>query len=110
MTGASDEATFQTQVVKTAKKLGWSHLHIRRTRGSRGEWTTSTNLPGWPDLFLWHPTHGVIAAELKSATGKIRPEQETVLESLAAAGVDTRVWRPGDWDEITATLTGQAAA
>ena len=107
---ALDEATFQSQVVELAGMLGWRHLHVRRTRGRGGAWTTSTNLPGWPDLFLWHPRHGTLAAELKSQRGELRPEQSEVLASLRAAGVDARVWRPSDWTEIQSTLTGKAPA
>ncbi len=103
-----DEATFQSQVVELASMTGWSHLHVRRTRGRGGAWTTSTNLPGWPDLLLWHPVgQKVLAVELKSQRGVVRPEQTEVHESLLAAGVDVRVWRPSDWDEIQQTLTAK---
>lgn len=105
-----DEATFQSQVVELAGMLGWSHLHVRRTRGRGGAWTTSTNLPGWPDLYCWHPDRGVFAAELKSERGELRPEQLEVLSSLEAAGVETHVWRPSDFPEIQRRLTSGAAA
>jgi hypothetical protein len=61
-------------------------------------------VPGWPDLVLWRAGQFLVA-ELKSARGRLRPEQRDVLATLAAAGVDARVWRPADWPEIEALLT-----
>src|SRR5690606_29558723 len=90
------EAEFQAQVVELATITGWRHLHVRRTVGRGRKWTTSTNLAGWPDLLLWKPGR-VVAAELKSAKGKTTAEQEDVLASLAAAGIETHVWRPSDF-------------
>lgn len=97
------ETEFQQQVVQLATIAGWQHLHVRRTIGRGRKWTTSTNLPGWPDLLLWKPGR-IVAAELKTDTGKTTPEQDAVLASLTAAGVETHVWRPADWDEIASTL------
>jgi hypothetical protein len=97
------EAEFQAQVVELAAICGWSHLHVRRTIGRGRKWTTSTNLAGWPDLLLWRPGR-VVAAELKAEHGKTTPEQVAVLASLAAAGVETHVWRPSDFEAIASTL------
>lgn len=101
------EAEFQAQVVQLATITGWRHLHVRRTVGRGRKWTTSTNLAGWPDLLLWRPGR-IIAAELKSDSGKVTDEQAEVLRSLAEAGVDGYVWRPSDFDRIAAVL-GRAA-
>jgi len=101
------EAEFQQQVIELAHLLGWKHLHVRRTIGRKNQWVTSTNVKGWPDLFMWNErSRLVIAAELKSAKGEATPEQEEVLASLHAAGIQTYLWRPSDWDEITAALRG----
>lgn len=97
------EAEFQAQVVELARITRWEHLHVRRTIGRGRKWTTATNLAGWPDLLLWRPGR-IVAAELKSESGKTTAEQDAVLASLAAAGVETFVWRPSDWDEIAAVL------
>lgn len=100
------EAEFQAVVVELAHVLGWHHLHVRRTIGKGRRWTTATNVVGWPDLFLWHERqHRTLAAELKSDTGKTTPEQEAVLASLNAAGIEVHVWRPADLDDIARTLT-----
>lgn len=108
---AVDEATFQNQVIELATILGWQVLHVRKSIGRRAggrAWQTTTSIKGWPDLFMWHPRHGVLARELKSDTGKVTAEQEEVLASLCAAGVDAGVWRPADFtEEIPSTLNGE---
>jgi hypothetical protein len=100
------ETEWQTQLIDLAHTLGWRHLHVRRSIGKRRGWVTTTNVIGWPDLLLWSPRQPGrhIAAELKSATGKLTPEQEQVLADLAAAGFETYVWRPDDLDEALYTL------
>lgn len=105
---APTEAEFQAQVVELARILGWQVLHVRRSIGKGHRWTTTTSVTGWPDLFMWHPRHGVLARELKTETGKLTAEQEEVLASLCAAGVDAGVWRPADFEEeIPSTLSGE---
>ena len=65
---------------------------------------------GFPDEVLVHPGRGlVLFRELKSATGKLRPEQARWLDALAAAGADAGVWRPDDLDEIEGLLVRRAA-
>ena len=101
------EAEFQQQVIDLAHLLGWKHLHVRRTIGRKNQWVTSTNVKGWPDLFMWNERQQrTIAAELKSATGEATDEQTAVLASLAASGVPSYLWRPSDWPEIETTLRG----
>ena len=69
--------------------------------------TAANSSPGWPNLALVHPTRCLfLLAELKTETGRVKPEQEQWLAWLTAAGVDARLWRPSDWDEVVATLTG----
>lgn len=102
------EAEFQAQVVHLAHVCGWRTMHVRHSIGRGQSWTTATSLAGWPDLALWRPGQFLLR-ELKSDTGRVRPEQDEVLASLCAAGVDARVWRPKDWPEIEATLTRRAA-
>lgn len=102
------EAEFQAHVIELAHILGWRHLHVRRSIGKNRRWTTATNVTGWPDLLLWHERqHRVLATELKSDTGKTTPEQEAVLASLAAAGIETHIWRPADLNEIASTLSSK---
>jgi hypothetical protein len=101
------EAEFQQAVMDLARIFHWDVLHVRKSIGRRNGkagWQTTTNIRGWPDLFMFKAGCGCIAAELKSATGKVTDEQRTVLASLAAAGVDAYVWRPADLDAIAARL------
>ena len=102
-------AEFQRQVVELAGIYGWRVLHVRRSLGRRrggAAWQTTTSIKGWPDLFAFHPVRGsVFAAELKSDTGRLTAEQKQVLAELEHCGIDTRVWRPADWDEVEAALT-----
>ncbi len=90
------EAEFQQSVVELARWTGWLMFHDHDSR---------RNTPGFPDLVLAHPTRGVIFAELKTATGRLRPEQSRWLEVLAHAGCETHVWRPADMPAITERLT-----
>ena len=79
-------------------------MHVRRSTQRDNRWTTATSIPGWPDIFAWR-TRQTLAVELKTETGRLTTQQADVLDSLRAAGIDARVWRPSDWDEIEATLT-----
>lgn len=107
-TATITEAEFQLQVTELADILGWRFMHVRRSIGKGARWTTATNVVGWCDLFMWHPEHArVIAVELKSEMGKPTPEQVSVLDSLRAAGLETYVWRPSDFDHLQAVLTAR---
>lgn len=112
--GALTEAEWQSQVVDLAHALGWTHLHVRRSIGKGRTWQTTTNLRGWPDLFLWSHRHpGLpVAAELKTDAPSSKPtdEQLEVLDGLRAAGIRAEVWRPRDFDHVRAVLTDPAVA
>lgn len=105
---AITEADWQQQVIDLAHLYNWRHLHVRRSIGKGRSWQTTTNVIGWPDLVLWHESQRrVIAAELKSDTGKATPEQIEVLRSLEAAGLETHIWRPSDLERVASTLKGK---
>lgn len=111
-TPAITEAAFQQQVTDLATALGWTWLHVRRSIGRRDgkqAWQTTTNIAGFPDLFLWHPRHGFAAFELKSQRGTATPDQLAVLDQLAAAGAQTLVARPSDLDAVRRILEGRGA-
>jgi hypothetical protein len=60
------------------------------------------NSPGLPDLVLLHPETGqLLFVELKSATGRIRPEQQQWIDALHRGGHTVRVWRPEQWHDGT---------
>lgn len=94
--GQITHVEWQEQVVQLSHLLGWNHLHVRRTIGRGKKWTTSTNVKGWPDLFMWHPNRGFFAVELKVGKDEATDEQVAVLASLGAAGARTAVWYPHD--------------
>jgi hypothetical protein len=101
------EAEWQEQVIDLAHKLGWRHMHVRRSIGKGRRWTTATNVDGWPDLFLWSEKHHrSLFVELKSETGKLSPEQVTVLDSLTAGGAECHVWRPSHLHRVGQRLSG----
>jgi hypothetical protein len=91
------EKQFQRQVIQLAAHCGWEPYHTYDSRRSQ---------PGFPDLVLAHPKRGLLFVELKTDTGRLTKDQDRWRLVLLRAGADVRVWRPRDWDEIQATLTG----
>jgi hypothetical protein len=93
------EAELLRQVRKLAKLTGWETYHTHDSRRSDR---------GWPDLVLASATQRrVIFAELKTATGRVTPDQKKWLALLANAGQETAVWRPADLPLIARILRGQ---
>ena len=92
------EAAFQGLVEERlaleAGRLWWWHdTDARRNRA------------GFPDLVIVGAFgRGAIWRELKTQTGRVRPEQHDVLTRLTAAGCDAAVWRPSDWPLICDTI------
>jgi hypothetical protein len=97
------ERSFQAAVERLARLGGWCTFHDR---------TPKRNNKGFPDLVMVHPTRGLlVVAELKTAKGRVRPEQKTWLAALQLAlkGVPTAtvaLWRPSDYPHISALLLG----
>jgi len=86
-----NERDFQAQVLQLANLTGWLTYHTHDSRRSQA---------GFPDLVFVRPP-AIVFAELKSARGKLRPEQEAWLEAVAGCEtVGARLWRPSDWPEI----------
>jgi hypothetical protein len=90
------ECDFQAAVIEAAQLLRWRVAHFRAARIAQG-WRTPVQADGagFPDLIAVRGTR-LIAAELKSERGKLRPEQANWLEALQAAGAEARIWRPAD--------------
>lgn len=105
------EKEFQRDVIRLARTLGWRVAHFRPARTSKG-WRTpvAADGAGWPDLMLVRDR--LVAAELKTGSNRLTPEQADWIDALQAAGVECHVWRPGDLDAIVFTLRhrGQEAA
>lgn len=83
---AASEADFQRAVLDLAATLGIWHWHDEDSRRNRA---------GLPDLLLVG-RHRAAWREIKTATGRLRPEQGEVIALLARAGQDVGVWRPED--------------
>lgn len=85
---AMPEADLQTLIIELAKVRGW--LLWRDNYSQR-------NRPGWPDLVLCRRGR-LLFLELKSETGRVRPEQAEWLEALRlVTGVEVHVVRPSAW-------------
>lgn len=92
------EATFQQQVTDLCN---WLHLRWFHDNDSR------RNKAGFPDLAIVGPG-GFLLAELKSPTGRVRPEQRAWIEALHAVGIEVHLWRPADMPYITQRLRSLA--
>lgn len=88
------EAQFQAQVIRYARMMGWTVWHDHDSR---------RNAAGLPDLILVRRPR-LVWAELKSARGRVTPDQRAWIEELRACGQDARIWRPDDWPEIERVL------
>ena len=98
------EQQFQAQVLQLARLLGWRSAHFRPALTTRG-WRTPVqgDGAGFPDTVLVRRGR-LVVAELKSAAGKLSAEQSAWLEALSAAGCETFLWRPADFDDIAEVL------
>jgi hypothetical protein len=95
MDGLVTERDLTGYVRDVASACGWRRYHT---------WLSKHSPAGFPDEVLVRPPR-IIFAELKSASGRLKPEQEAWLEALQQVpGVEIFVWRPGDMDEIVAVL------
>jgi len=92
------EKDFQRRVEEYARLEGW---HVYSVPDSR-----RVSLSGYPDLTMWRVVDKrLIFAELKREKGRLRPQQEVILDELRALGVAlVVVWRPSDWETIVETL------
>lgn len=87
------EAQLQAAIIAAAQRRDWLVYHTHDSRRSQ---------PGFPDLVLVHAQQGrILYRELKTQTGKHRPDQKIWLRDLAAAGADAGTWRPLDWFDGT---------
>lgn len=92
------EAQLQKAVIDAAHMFGWLVHHVKPARTPDGKYLTRiAGDAGFPDLVLARDGE-VFFVELKSAIGRIRPEQKRWAEHL-----DVIVWRPVDWTDGTIT-------
>lgn len=106
-TDAITEAEWQRTVVELAELSGYRVMHVRKSRVRDDRHATATSIPGWPDLYLFHPGRGEhFAAELKSQRGRLSADQTTCISELTSSGLTVYVWRPADWDAVQKRLRG----
>ena len=92
-------------VLDVLKVYGYRVAHFRPARTSRG-WRTPVEAEGkgYPDLTAVGRGR-ILAVELKSATGKVTPEQAAWLEAFSRCGAEVFVWRPADLAAIPTILS-----
>lgn len=90
---AMSEGELLANIRGLAAFTNWLIYHTHDSRRSE---------PGFPDTVLVSSRQRrVIFAELKDAKRKTTPEQDDWLAALAAAGMETAVWRPQQWRDGT---------
>ena len=93
------ERQWQDLVIGAAKALGWIVYHTHDSRRSE---------PGFPDLILIRG-NVLVAVELKTMKGRVRPEQVLWVEAFAGVSqVSSMLARPSDWEQIERVLRGEA--
>jgi hypothetical protein len=104
------EAGFQRAVIDLARLMGFRVAHFRAAQTARG-WRTPVQADGagFPDLVMVRGNR-IIAAELKAQAGRVSDEQLAWLDALAAAGCESYVWRPRDWERVVHVLAPERAA
>ena len=96
---AMTEKELSKQIVAAAKECGWLTYHTFLSKWSK---------PGFPDLCMVRNDR-LLFWELKSAVGKVSESQAEWIEALSAVpGVDARVVRPGDLEEVYLLLIGSS--
>ncbi len=105
------EASFQRAVIEYARLQGFrvGHVHDSRRQVRPGVLVGDRDAAGIPDLIMVRG-ETVVFAELKSAKGRLRPEQTAWLDALVVVAeaapehVKIRVWSPLSWADIEFTL------
>ena len=90
-----NEAQWRAEVIQLARYGGWACYYTHYSPFST---------PGWPDLALIKPPR-VVLAELKTARGKLRPEQADTAHLLERCEhAEYYLWRPADLEAVSLTL------
>lgn len=94
----TDEATLQKCLIETADALGYLTHWTPDSRRTHS---------GHPDVTICG--HGLyLKVEMKTAAGRVRPQQRVWLAELHRAGIDARLVRPADLDDVIALLRRMA--
>ena len=92
------EQDLQDAVAECAQALGYLVFHQRPCRRTDGSWYSAVQYSGVGFFDLTLIGRGrVVFAEIKSARGKVSPEQQRWHDHAKANGLDAVVWWPKDW-------------
>jgi hypothetical protein len=108
-----DEHALESFVVTTAHLYGWCGWHVAFSKGAvtgvhaLGKGDDHYDSDGWPD---WVFVRGdrILFRELKGEGKYPDANQRRWGALLVAAGLDWKVWKPRDRDEIVSTFRGHA--
>lgn len=70
--------------------------NVGKWKTEDGRWVTTGLPPGFSDLFGFRPDGRAFFVEVKSATGRLRPEQAAFLEAMRYRGAVALVSRSPD--------------
>ena len=92
------EKELQAAVIELAHLYGWFVAHFRPAQNARGDWRTpvAADGKGFPDLVMVRREQ-LMFVELKSAKGRLSPEQEIWIAKLDDTCAEVFVWYPKDW-------------
>lgn len=99
------EAQLQETITEALDLGGWRWVHFRPARTKHGWTTAMSGHKGFPDIVAVRDR--VLFLELKSDSGTVHVEQTEWLRVLRSAGVDARVVRPPDLDQLLVELLSQ---
>ena len=74
-----------------------------RPHGARVADAPFSGHAGFPDIVATRGAR-LVLCELKTATGRLRPEQRVWLDELDKTPAEVYLWRPKHWDELVETL------
>jgi hypothetical protein len=109
---AVSEEELARQLKRWALRGGWCGIHVRYSHAVVEGVHTLRNSDhsdafGFPDWILARLGQPLVAAELKSQTGRVMPDQRRWHDLLASTtGVEPAIWRPRDEDAIKTRLLG----
>lgn len=92
--GGPSEKALLEQVRQLAALARGRTYHTHNSRGSE---------PGFPDVVLLVPPRAWFL-ELKTETGVVKSEQAEWIDALRACGLDARIVRPSDLDDLAAEV------
>ena len=106
------EAQFRRGLCRLAEAYKWQWRHFTETtkrvrRGDKYVTIGDHDARGIPDLLLFHAERGIhMVWEVKTNKGKLTDYEAEMLYLYDRCGIEARVARPRDWDELRNILRG----